>query len=251
MIMTLRRTGPDPIILDAPQPTTHTTEFRFKWTHEAAAHNLAVLRRYALDLGAAMDAQPFSAVTPGSEFRPAALLAPLLSAHPLRTRFHERISEGAEFPLREISDADRLADVRDKLARGNHKSARGHKAKLIAMLREEMERGWQLPLPKEAALKIEGCEVAPLGMVAQTSIDEKGQTIKKLRLTHDQSFNPSGIPGRSVNNRVDMSQLTIARFGRAFIRLMYHISYLRQLWPKDPILFTKVECKSAYRRIHL
>ena len=238
-------------ILDAPQPTTHPTEFRFEWTHEAAAHNLAVLRRYALDLGAAVDAQPFSAVTPGSEFRSAALLAPLLSAHPLWSRFQERISDGADFPLREISDADRLADVRDNLARGNHKSARGHEAKLISMLKEEVERGWQLPLPREAALELEGCEVAPLGMVAQTSIDEKGQTIEKLRLTHDQSFNPSGIPGRSVNDRVDTSQLTTARFGRAFSRLMYHISYLRQLWPKEPILLTKVDCKSAYRRIHL
>ncbi|KAI2489241.1 hypothetical protein MHU86_25358 [Fragilaria crotonensis] len=154
------------------------------------------------------------------------------------------------FSLREISDADRLADVRDNLARGNHKSARGHEAKLISMLKEEVERGWQLPLPR-AALELEGCEVAPLGMVAQTSIDEKGQTIEKLRLTHDQSFNPSGIPGRSVNDRVDTSQLTTARFGRAFSRLMYHISYLRQLWPKEPILLTKVDCKSAYRRIHL
>ena len=119
------------------------------------------------------------------------------------------------------------------------------------MLKEEVERGWQLPLPREAALESRGCEVAPLGMVAQTSIDEKGNPIDKLRLTHDQSFNPSGTPGRSVNDRVDTSQLTIARFGKAFSRLLYHISYLRQLWPDDPILLTKVDCKSTYRRIHL
>ena len=157
-------------------------EFRFEWTHDAAAHNLALLRRYSLDLGTAMAAQPFSAVTPGSEFRPAALLAPLLSAHPLWPHFNDRISsEGAKSSLREISDTDRLDDVRDNLARGNHKSARGHKAKLITMLKEEVERGWQLPLPRDAALEIKGCEVAPLGMVAQTSIDEKGQTIKKTQ----------------------------------------------------------------------
>ena len=125
-----------------------------------------------------MAARPFSAVTPGSEFRHAALLAPLLSAHPLWPRFNELISEGAEFPLREISDADRLDNVRDNLARGNHKSARGHEAKLIAMLKDEVERGWQLPLPKEAALEIKGCEVALLGMVAQTSIDEKDKPLK-------------------------------------------------------------------------
>ncbi|KAI2500106.1 hypothetical protein MHU86_14373 [Fragilaria crotonensis] len=131
---------------------------------------------------------------------------------PLWPRFQERISEGAEFPLREISDSDRLADVRANLARGNHKSARGHEAKLISMLKDEASRGWQLPLPREAALEIKGCEVAPLGMVAQTSIDEKGNSIEKLRLTHDQSFSPSGVAGRSVNERVDTSQLTEARF---------------------------------------
>ncbi|KAI2497778.1 hypothetical protein MHU86_16720 [Fragilaria crotonensis] len=32
---------------------------------------------------------------------------------------------------------------------------------------------------------------------------------------------------------------------------MYHISFLRQLWPDEPIWMTKVDCKSAYRRIHL
>ena len=210
-----------------------------------------MLKRYALDLDAALRAQPFSALTPGSEFRPTELLAPLLSAHPLWPRFQERISEGAEFPLREISDSDRLADVRANLARGNHKSARGHEAKLISMLKDEASRGWQLPLPREAALEIKGCEVAPLGMVAQTSIDEKGNSIEKLRLTHDQSFSPSGVAGRSVNERVDTSQLTEARFGKAFSRLMYHISFLRQLWPDEPIWMTKVDCKSAYRRIHL
>ncbi|KAI2497537.1 hypothetical protein MHU86_16940 [Fragilaria crotonensis] len=87
-------------------------------------------------------------------------------------------------------------------------------------------------------------------MVAQTSI-AKGNSIEKLRLTHDQSFSPSGVAGRSVNERVDTSQLTEARFGKAFSRLMYHISFLRQLWPDEPIWMTKVDCKSAYRRIHL
>ncbi|KAI2497773.1 hypothetical protein MHU86_16715 [Fragilaria crotonensis] len=169
---------------------------------------------------------------------------------PLWPRFQERISKG-RVPLREISDSDRLADVRANLARGNHKSARGHEAKLISMLKDEASRGWQLPLPREAALEIKGCEVAPLGMVAQTSIDEKGNSIEKLRLTHDQSFSPSGVAGRSVNERVDTSQLTEARFGKAFSRLMYHISFLRQLWPDEPIWMTKVDCKSAYRRIHL
>jgi hypothetical protein len=177
-----------------------------------------VLQRHALDLDIArLSAQPFSSLTPGSEFRPVELLAPLLSLHPLWPKFQERISAGADFPLREIADADRIANVTAHLARGNHKSAQGHEAKLIDMLKEEVERGWQLPLPKSEALTIKGCEVASLlGMVAQSTIDEKGNAKSKFRLTHDQSFNPSRTEKRSVNDRVDTSQLTVARFGKAF-----------------------------------
>ncbi|KAI2507884.1 hypothetical protein MHU86_6542 [Fragilaria crotonensis] len=106
----------------------------------------------------------------------APLRTPALVALP-RAHFRRR-----GFSLREISDADRLADVRDNLARGNHKSARGHEAKLISMLKKKW-KGLATAPTEEAALELEGCEVAPLGMVAQTSIDEKGQTIEKLRLT--------------------------------------------------------------------
>jgi hypothetical protein len=215
-------------ILGAPQPTTRPTEFRFKWSTEAADHNLAVLQKHALDLdiALALAARPFSSLTPGSEFRPVALLAPLLLLHPLWPKFQERISTAAAFPLRKIADADRIADVHATLARGNHKSAQGHETKLIDMLKEEVERGWQLPLPRSAALMIKGCEVAPPGMVALTTIDEKGNAKSKFRLTHDQSFNPSRTEKRSVNDRVDALQLTVARFGKAFSQLIYHISYL-------------------------
>jgi hypothetical protein len=141
-------------ILGAPQPTTQPTEFRFEWSIAAADHNLAVLQKHALDLETALAAQPFSSLTPGSEFRPVELLAPLLSMHPLWPKFQGRISNGAEIPLREIADADRIADVHANLTRGNQKSAQGHEARLIGMLKEEVERGWQLPLPRSAALLI-------------------------------------------------------------------------------------------------
>jgi hypothetical protein len=174
-------------ILGALQPTTQPTKFRFKWSIAAADHNLTVLQQHALDHETTLAAQPFSLLTPGSEFRPVKLLASLLSMHPLWPKFQERIYIGAEFPLREITDADRIADAHANLARGNHKSAQGYEAKLIDTLKEEVERGWKLlPLPRSAALMIKGCEVAPLGMVAQTTIDEKGNAKSKFRLTHDQ-----------------------------------------------------------------
>ena len=61
-----------------------------------------LIRPYSGDLRAALAAQPFSTISPGSEFRPAHILAPLLSRHPLWSAFSERITDGAEFPLRDI-----------------------------------------------------------------------------------------------------------------------------------------------------
>ena len=105
---------------------TRPSEFRFERSADAAAHNWGLLQRYDLDLDSAFRAQSFSTLTFGSEFRPAHLLAPLLSLHPLWRRFVERITDGAAFPLRDISDEDRLSSVRANLARGNHKSAHNH-----------------------------------------------------------------------------------------------------------------------------
>jgi hypothetical protein len=238
-------------ILHLPPRRTHPIAFRFEWSDDAARHNMSILRKFNLDLAAAVAAQPFSTITPGSEFRPASLLAPLLSRHPLWPRFRERITVGAEFPLSPISDADRRTDLHTILARGNHKSARGHEAKLAIMLKEEVSRGWQLPLPKEAALELPGCEVAPLGVVSQWTIDESGSRKPKLRLTHDQSFNPTKGERRSVNDRVITAELTPARFGRALMRLLHYVCLLRRRFPGERLLLTKVDCKSAYRRIHL
>ena len=45
---------------------------------------------------------------------------------------------------------------------------------VIAMLQEEVERGWwQVMPPKEATLQIESWDIVPLGMIAQTSFDKR------------------------------------------------------------------------------
>ena len=90
MLSTVLRLSPVPI---------YPVAFRFEWSDEAARHhNFEILKEVDLDLAAALAAQPFSTLTPGSEFRPAHLLAPFLSRHPLWPRFRERITLGAQFP---------------------------------------------------------------------------------------------------------------------------------------------------------
>ena len=128
-------------ILAAPQPRSHTTEFVVEWKTAAATHNLAVICRYDGNLCGALAAQPSSTLSSGSEFRLAHQLAPLLLRHPLWAAFAERITDGAESPLVDIPNAERLADVTATLARGNHKSAHGHEAKLLEMQKDEVKRG--------------------------------------------------------------------------------------------------------------
>ncbi|KAI2499964.1 hypothetical protein MHU86_14538 [Fragilaria crotonensis] len=176
---------------------------------------------------------------------------PVAFASSLWPRFLERITLGAQYPLAPIPDADRFLDVTATLARGNHKSARGHEPRLIEMLKDEVKRGWQLPLPIDVAMEIPHCELAPLGMVVQSTIGEDGSREIKHRLTHDQSFNSTKGARRSVNDRVDTQQLTPARFGRALLRFLHFVCYLRRRFPDERLLLTKVDCKSAYRRIHL
>jgi hypothetical protein len=111
-------------------------------------------------------------------------------------------------------------------------------------------------------------------MVVQTTINKKGELQSKLLLSHKQSFNPKETSGPSVNNRVDKTMLTPARFRRAFSQFLYnnrvdktmltparfrrafsqflyHISYLRRVKTDEPIYMTEGDFKSAYRQIHL
>ncbi|KAI2508079.1 hypothetical protein MHU86_6371 [Fragilaria crotonensis] len=124
-------------------PTQHPSEFRFEWLLLAAAHNALVLRHFHYDIGRALRAQPFSTLTPGSEFRSPHLLAPPLARHPFWPRFLERITVAAQYPLAPILNADRILHVTasSTLACGNHKSARGLEPRLIEMLKDKVKKG--------------------------------------------------------------------------------------------------------------
>jgi hypothetical protein len=81
--------------------------------------------------------------------------------------------------LEPITEADRMVDISAMLERGNHKSAKNAESDLVAMLQEEVEQGWQILLPQEAALKIPDAVTAPLGFVIQDTINERGEVTDK------------------------------------------------------------------------
>jgi hypothetical protein len=134
--------------------------------------------------------------------------------------------------------------------RGNHKSTKTGHTFLQSILLEEVQRGWQLPLPKGTHLKIPRSVLGPLGLAHQTTIDEQGHPMEKKRLTHDQSSNVVPTKHRSVNNRVIHEELTPCRYGSALIRFNHFIVDLRLKHPNSRILLTKADLKAAYRRMH-
>lgn len=231
-------------------PPTQRPLFSFRFTELAAKKNWEILRNYDLDLGQALAAQPFSTLTTGSEFRPAAVLEPLCRFHPLWHRVRSYLTKGVRYPLAPLDETERVADLLSNFERGNHKSAVKNAERLGLMLSAEVERGWQLLLPRNAVLELPGAVLAPMGLVEQDSINELGEIIQKWRLTHDQSFEVDPLARRSVNHRLRTDGLTPCRYGRALLRHIHVIVGMRQRHPTARILQTKTDLKSAYRRLH-
>jgi hypothetical protein len=231
-------------------PATCPTEFAFEWSPEAAAHNFEILRKYHFDLASALDQQPYSALTIGSEFRSPSILAPIIERHPLWPKVHQMLVSGCDYALEPLTEAERLEDIRANMLRGNHQSAKQHSNRIQEMMESEVTNGWQLILPKLATFLLAGAVLGPLGIVSQETISERGEIISKWRLTHDQSFNVIPKTIRSVNDRVKWEELTPCMYGTALIRYIHIIVMLRTLHPQECILQTKVDWKSAYRRMH-
>ena len=231
-------------------PTPQPSEFRFEWNKDAARHNLNILRRYGMDLDRAINAQPFSSVSFGSEFRPISVLAPLLGRHVLWPKIVQYLSHGVRCPADPIPEAARLQDLRLMIGRGNHKSATNEEARVVEMFQEEVHSTWQLPLPIAAVKEIKGAVIGPIGLAMQDTINELGEIIAKWRLTHDQTYDVVPYAKRSLNRRVRFEGLTPCRYGRALARYVHFVLHLRRRHPMERILQTKVDLKAAYRRLH-
>ena len=231
-----------------PSPKMSSPEFCFEWTQEAANHNWKILEKYDLDVGIALQHQAGTPLAFGSEFRTCELLEPVTSHHPLWPKLRQWLTDGVTFPLKTLNETERMSDLNLAILRGNHKSAKIAITSVKKLLHKEVERGWQLPLPPEKLAKLPGAIVAPLGLVSQNTINDRGEIIPKDRITHDQSFDFS--PSNSVNHRVIPDSLTPCRYGTAMKRLVHYTVDTRRRHPRIRILVTKLDVKAAYRRLH-
>ena len=224
-------------------------EFTFELTKEAAEKNFLVLRQYDFDLEKALSAQKGTPLEYGSEFRTSSELEPLLMNHPLWPHMKSILHNGSVFPLTNLDEETRIADLEAALVRGNHKGAKDKPVLLKKLFGKDVTYAYAAPFPLGKLTRIPGVVIAPVNIQAQNTINEFGEIIAKDRLTHDQSFDFT--PGSSVNSRVIDEELLPVRYGHCIKRIINWIVAARRKYPNTKILGCKVDIKSAYRRVHL
>eukprot|EP00979_Chaetoceros_neogracilis_P013087 scaffold3660_cov246-Chaetoceros_neogracile.AAC.3 len=238
-------------ILETPQVPPSLPPFQFNLSQSSANHNFKILEENGMDLDKIIRADPSSPLFYGSEFKPVSILEPLFKHHPKWTEMKSRLLNGSEYKMEDLDEEERLGDLSAALIRGNHKSASGEKAIILAeKMEKEVNYGWSIPLLPHHAFKIPFAIVSPMGLVNQASINELGDIVYKDRVTHDLSF-PGAISETSVNSRLDSDLFLDCEYGHMLKRCINYIAVCRYHQPTKRILIRKDDFKSAYRRQHL
>ncbi len=159
------------------RPTT--PEFRFELSTEAASHNASILIKHNFDLGAAIDNNSSSPLGYGSEFRPVHVIRQLYKHHPNWIRLQSILTNGSEWKLDELDNDTRRNDLIDALTFGNHKGASQHPELLRQLVEKDVTQGFGLVIPLSFIERIPGALLAPMNIMEQTSITERGQIIPK------------------------------------------------------------------------
>ena len=157
---------------DIPSQPIRASDFRFDGSTASAEHNASVLAFHDHDLALAIQSQLDTPVFPGSEFKPVFILEWLCAPHPLWCTLRDYLSNGVSYPMLPLSEIDRRKTLQHALSRGNHSSIRNHAKIVQQSINDDVLRGYVLPLPRAAIELLHHAELAPLGVVEQTTINE-------------------------------------------------------------------------------
>ena len=238
------------MILEIPYPPIQKSPWAFERSEAAATKNSDLLKSHAYNAEAATQTPNNTILSYGAEFRPIQGLDLLLRHHPQWQKIRDIITKGVTYPLKPLTEEDRLHDIDTLIQRGNHKSAKitENKAALEKAFDKEVKYSWALPITPDCIKLIPGACVTPLGVAVQWSIDAQNQRIQKRRTTHDCTF--PGPSGNSCNHRVIKELLDECQYGHAFKRFLHGIHNMRRRHPSNIIFMNKTDMDAAYRRIH-
>jgi hypothetical protein len=216
---------------------------------EAAEHNSKILADHDYDLEKAYSSQGFSELSMGSELRPVNQLEPLIHHHPNKSAILKIATLGVDYPISDLDEESRKELVNKKLQKGNHKSALTKEAIPIVnkLMEKDVINAFSIIVTLDCLRKLKDCEVYPMGLQNQTTVDEKGKVIPKKRLTHDLSDERK--EGKSINQRVKTEDLPDCMYGHALSRFLHLIHHIRFHSPGKRILANKIDIDAAYRRL--
>ncbi|EED86556.1 predicted protein [Thalassiosira pseudonana CCMP1335] len=120
-------------------------------------------------------------------------------------------------------------------------------------MHEDVKLGYGIPITtdcaaKLSAAKLKHAEIYPVCLQHQTTIDARGASTTKKRVTHDLSNNRT--EGKSINQRVIEPLVPKVTFGYTLLRICHAIHHFRYQNPSSRILLNKVDIEKAYRRVH-
>jgi hypothetical protein len=96
--------------------------FNFSFSLEAANKNFIILKRkFGGDLSKALLAQSNYPLGYGLEFKPIKTLELIFRNHPTWSGMKQVLKQGSKWPLQPLDEEDRVKDVEEALAFGNHK----------------------------------------------------------------------------------------------------------------------------------
>jgi hypothetical protein len=168
-------------ILHHHQDPIQPTPWTFKQTQEAATKNSMLLHSLNFDVEKATQHPRNTILSYGSEFRPTNIIKPLLQYHPQWTEVELIINNGANYPLRPITEQDRLDDIQYMINRGNHQSTKPteNQAALDKAFDKEVKAHWAIPLNPAVINMIPGASITPLGVATQWTVNPQNERIKK------------------------------------------------------------------------
>ena len=223
--------------------------FEFHPSLSAAESNWSTLKSFDMDLDKAIKSNGPNQLLYGSEFKNVSLLELIFKNHPLWKRMKSHLSNGCSYPLEPLPEDLMSSDLKEAYEFGNHRGVSENMELFKSIIDGKISKGWIIPIPRARVLEMKNVILSPMNIATQLGINESGKSIKKKRLTHNQSMEHSSKT--SVNSRVKEEELQDSMYGKCLLCVIHDILTKRRDHPSTRILLSKVDFKSAYRRGHL
>ncbi len=107
------------------------------------------------------------------------MLAQIFGRHPSWEQMKSILSLGLQWPLATLDKSARVKDTEKAIEFGNHKGTVPQDKLLQKLVKDDVKRSFDIPLPIEKISSIPGVLLPPLNIQEQSTINEQGKIIPK------------------------------------------------------------------------